>query len=72
MGGTTLRAALPVPGSAARGSATFADSDARKGPFSPLGVLGPRPPRTRFGPEVNLPRHLSDRLGVPTGEPTGP
>eukprot|EP00969_Alexandrium_andersonii_P231896 10240587-Alexandrium_andersonii.AAC.1 len=42
------RAAPPAPGSDARGSATFADSEPRRGPFGPLSVLGPWPPRAGF------------------------
>eukprot|EP00969_Alexandrium_andersonii_P317898 14042658-Alexandrium_andersonii.AAC.1 len=30
------------------GSPTFADSEPRRGPFGPLGVLGPRPRRAGF------------------------
>eukprot|EP00969_Alexandrium_andersonii_P360340 15455116-Alexandrium_andersonii.AAC.1 len=33
-------------------SPTFADSEPRRGPLDPLGVLGPPPPRTGFRPRA--------------------
>eukprot|EP00969_Alexandrium_andersonii_P259677 11481493-Alexandrium_andersonii.AAC.1 len=53
-GGTQLRAAPPAHDSKARGSPNFADSRPQKGPFGPLGVLGPRPPRAGFGTRAHF------------------
>eukprot|EP00969_Alexandrium_andersonii_P025223 1102496-Alexandrium_andersonii.AAC.1 len=49
-GGAAPRARPLALGSAAGvgGSLAFVDSELRRGPFSPWGVLGPRPPRAGF------------------------
>eukprot|EP00969_Alexandrium_andersonii_P196332 8673697-Alexandrium_andersonii.AAC.1 len=49
------------------GSPTFADSEPRRWPFGPLGMLGPRPFRAGFGAKcLSLTQGSGGPVGVPT------
>eukprot|EP00969_Alexandrium_andersonii_P024035 1049807-Alexandrium_andersonii.AAC.1 len=50
----TVRAARPASGIEGGGSTTFADSETRRRPVGPFGVLGPRPPRAGLRAQSSL------------------